>query len=146
MMISKGYAINHSTITWKNSTPNIFVHLWSILERIKPSITSMDTNWLIASRTCVDYYSSTGIDGPMNARMYFKSSVEIPAVAAAKRDEEVFDYEQTGTDFVSYSDFEISTVVPKRTETLEVSGLYAKVFSKSTSSRPSTRSGSSPST
>lgn len=27
MMISKGYAINHSTITWKNSTPNTFVHL-----------------------------------------------------------------------------------------------------------------------
>lgn len=113
---------------------------------MKPSITSMDTNWLVASRTCVDYCSSAGMDGPMDARMYFRSSVEIPAVAAAKRDEEVFDYEQTGTDFVSYSDFEMSTVVPKRTETLDVSGLYTKVFSKSTSSRPSARSGPSPST
>jgi hypothetical protein len=35
MMMCKDYDVNHNTIKWEDSTPNIYIHLWSIMDRIK---------------------------------------------------------------------------------------------------------------
>ncbi|KAJ6039502.1 hypothetical protein N7444_008407 [Penicillium canescens] len=47
LIVCNNYCINHSTIKWPGSSPNTYVHLWSIMDRIKTSLTNIDANWLV---------------------------------------------------------------------------------------------------
>jgi len=130
MIVCRGYTINHSTIMWPSSSPNTFVHLWSILDRMKSALTSLDMTWLMGSRTCVDYCTSTGMDGPMDTNMYVKERVLPDALALMKRDEQVFSYGSVMRDYVSYMDFHVSTQMPEVVEMLKVSQMYSESLSK----------------
>ncbi len=123
MISCRDYDVNHSTLRWPGSTPNTFVHLWSILDRMKPSLTSMDMTWLMGTRTCVDYCTSTGMDGPMDAKMYARENVVPSLIENVGSDPGVFMYEPVHRDFDSYMDFQMSTIMQGDEEVLNVSKL-----------------------
>lgn len=47
MIASENYGVDHSTIKWDGANLNIFVDLWSIMDRTKPTLSSMDLGWLM---------------------------------------------------------------------------------------------------
>lgn len=50
MIASDSYDVNHFTIKWQDATPNTFVHLWSIIDRVRSILEPGNTVWLLASR------------------------------------------------------------------------------------------------
>lgn len=121
LIASRNYCINHSTIKWPGSNPNTFVHLWSIMDRIKSSLTSVDSSWLIGSRDCVQYCSTTGMNWPMDTHMYAKQEVIPDQIAKMERKPEIFRHDPTTKEFSSSYDFQMSAYTPKKMSVVNVS-------------------------
>lgn len=118
---SRGYCINHSTIRWPGSSPNTFVHLWSIMDRIKYSLTGMDSSWLIGSRDCIQYCSTTGMNWPMDSHMYTREHDVPDQIKMMETRPEIFRYDPTTREYSSFYDFQMSTRVPKKMPIVNVS-------------------------
>ncbi|KAJ6038381.1 hypothetical protein N7499_004466 [Penicillium canescens] len=102
LIVCNNYCINHSTIKWPGSSPNTYVHLWSIMDRIKTSLTNIDANWLY---------------------MYGKEHITPDQIEAMEMNPELLTYESVGEDFDSFYDFHMSTFTPKQKEVFNVSML-----------------------
>jgi hypothetical protein len=70
MLTSENYDINHFTIEWKGSTANTFVHLWSIIERLKTILQPMDLTWLVAARDPLGYSKTMKMTGAADKYLY----------------------------------------------------------------------------
>jgi len=123
LIICNDYGINHSTIRWPGSSPNTYVHLWSIMDRIKTSLTNIDANWLVGSRDCVEYCTTTGMNKPMDQYMYGSEHITPDPIEAMEMNPELLTYEHVGMDFDSFYDFHMSTITPRQTEVFNVSML-----------------------
>ncbi|KAI6986055.1 hypothetical protein KC359_g8913 [Hortaea werneckii] len=104
-LASDDYCFNHGTISWERSTPNTFVHLWSIIDRIKLSLEREGLSWIVNGRNCAEYCRSTGMSGPLDAHMYTRETV--PPIEITKMDEDFFPmiYSDEKGDHCSYHDF-----------------------------------------
>lgn len=121
LIASRNYCINHSTINWPGSNPNTFVHLWSIMDRIKSSLTAIDTSWLIGHRDCVQYCSTTGMNWPMDTHMYAKQEMIPDQIASMEKRPEIFRHDPTTREFSSSYDFQMSAYTPKKMRVVDVS-------------------------
>jgi hypothetical protein len=146
MIACENYGVNHSTIRWDGANLNTFVHLWSIMDRIKPTLSSMDLGWLMGSRSCVEYCLKSGAEGPMDSYMYSKERVPPEQLTNMLANREALRYKHLGKQFDSFYDMMRSTRVPKPVITLNLSRMIldrdAKVSSASTTT--CTQSGSGP--
>lgn len=140
LIACRDYCINHSTIKWPGATPNTFVHMWSIMDRIKPSLTGIDSSWLIGSRDCVQYCSTTGMNWPMDKHMYAKEQVVPEQIVRMEMKPEIFRRDSTTKEFSSFYDFQMSTYTPKKRPVVNVSRIGLSGITKaslSASSSPS---------
>ncbi len=105
MMISDNYGVNHTTIEWSGSTPNTFVHLWSIMDRIKLSLEETGLYWIVGDRSCTGYYRETGLTGPLDQMMYIPETEPLPCID--DMDDELFrpSYTDDPQEFCSFLDF-----------------------------------------
>lgn len=140
LIASVGYCVNYSTIKWPGSSPNTFVHMWSIMDRIKSSLTVIDTNWLVGPRDCVQYCLSTGMKWPMDSHMYQSQQTSVDQIKLMEMRPEVFKFDPTTREFDSFYDFHMSTRTRKKMPMINVtrSGLseITKASLHSRSSRP----------
>lgn len=141
LIASREYTVNHSTIKWAGSSPNTFVHLWSIMERIKASLTDVDSGWLIGSRDCVQYCMNTGMTGPMDAKMYTSEHIVPEQIVNMERNPEIFRFDPRTEEFSSFYDFQMSTYTPKKRPVLNVSRIGLSDITKASLSEASTRPG-----
>jgi hypothetical protein len=117
----ENYGVNHSTIRWEGANLNTFVHLWSIMDRIKPTLTSMDLGWLMGSRSCVEYCLKSGADGPMDSYMYMRTHETPQSIVRMMSDREAFTYQPVGMSYDSFYDMTRSMRVPKPMPMINIS-------------------------
>lgn len=146
MIASENYGVNHSTIRWEGANMNTFVHLWSIMDRIKPTLSSMDLGWLMGSRSCVEYCLKSGADGPMDSYMYTRTHETPEQIMNMATDREMFTYEHMGVEYHSFYNMTRSMRVPKPMVTLNISRMILDRDKVARRSGPSTctRSSSGP--
>lgn len=70
MLISDNYFVNHNKISWVGSNPNTFIHVWSIIDRIKVAVEHTTLLRTMESRTCSGYYVGMGLTGRINKKTY----------------------------------------------------------------------------
>lgn len=141
LIASRDYCINHSTIKWPGASPNTFVHLWSIMDRIKSSLVGVDSSWLIGSRDCVQYCSTTGMNRPMDTYMYTKEDVVPRQIAMMEMNPEIFTHDPTSKEFDSFYDFQMSTYTPKKRPVINISHIGLSDITKASLGRSSSSSG-----
>ena len=103
------YCVNHTTIKWERATPNTFVHLWSVVDRIQLSLVRAGLEWIVASRNCATYCKSTGMVGPLDAHMYSREVVPPEQIEKMEEDFVPMTFRNEVADFCSYHDFCEST-------------------------------------
>jgi len=135
VIVTNDYGINHSTIRWPGANPNTFVHLWSIMDRIKMSLTGVDVGWLVGSRNCIDYCSTTGMSLPIDTYMYPREQVTPDPIAKMKMNPEPHVFEELDVVNDSFYDFVMSTYTPRRMEMLNVSSIGLDPIMKEQMSR-----------
>lgn len=59
---------------------NIFLHLWTILDKLGSIFNTNNRNYLGGSRGAVGYASSMNIPGPLDTYMYLSESNVLPHV------------------------------------------------------------------
>ena len=104
-MISDNYDVNHNTITWEGSTANTFVHLWSIMDRIRHVLEETGLYWIVGERSCTGYYTQTGLTGPMDEKMYIPEVESLPYID--DMDDDLFrpTFTEEPEEFCSFLDF-----------------------------------------
>lgn len=112
MLSAEDYEINHSSITWKGSSPNTFVHVWSMVERLRSTFVSMGMEWLIGSRDTTGYCLATGMSGPADAHLYTREIVTPPQAMVAIREMPRSERLSVSRDFASFFDFETAMMMP----------------------------------
>lgn len=105
------YSFNHGTISWEGSTLNTFVHLWSIIDRIKLSLERVGLSWIVGERNCADYCKSVGVTGPLDEHMYPPEFVVPDEILKIDEDVMQMVYEDSKEEFCSFHDFTMSTYV-----------------------------------
>lgn len=111
LLMTEGYCINHCTISWPGANSNSFVHLWSIMDRMRQSLESTNMNWLLGSRDCVGYSEVMGMTGPIDTRMYPREIVTPHQIVNMRQSRFAFVRDDTPAEFLSFYDMHVSTMV-----------------------------------
>lgn len=144
MIASENYGVNHSTIKWDGANLNTFVHLWSIMDRIKPTLSSMDLGWLMGSRSCVEYCLKSGAEGPMDSYMYTSMREPPRQIANMLASRESFTYQPVGREFDSFYDMNRSMRVPKPMVMLNISRMILERDASAARAASTSRSSTGP--
>ena len=121
----EGYGMNHSTVKWEGSTPNTFVHMWSIVDRIKSELGRAGLGWVLESRNCEDYCKSTGMSGPLDAHMYSHELVVPTEILSLDEDAVPLVYDNKIEDFSSFYDFVMTARVNEGPTVISASDIAA---------------------
>jgi hypothetical protein len=110
------YCFNHGTISWERSTPNTFVHMWSIIDRMRLVLVRHGLGWVMVGRNCADFCRSTGMVGPLDANMYVPELVVPSEIVKIDDDFVPLTFKNEISEFCSYHDFKASvrTAGPER--------------------------------
>lgn len=121
IIASDGYCVNHRTISWTSSTPNTFVHVWSIVDRIRMSLESTDLSWVLGTRNCPDYCRHMDMPGALDQYLYRPETVLPSQIADIDRD--VFSpvHVDERAEFCSFFDFCTDALVDSGPRTIDVS-------------------------
>lgn len=125
VIASEGYSVNHDTIKWEGSNPNTFVHLWSIVDRIRPSLEQSGMSWIVDSRNCAHYCGSTGMTGPLDAHMYPPELVTPIEIDKMDEDATPLTHQDRRSEFCSFYDFTMSALVPEVETVISASQMSA---------------------
>lgn len=110
VIASDDYNVNHGTIAWEGSNPNTFVHLWSIVDRIRIPLENANMAWVVGTRNCADYCKTTGMNGPLDTHMYPHENVTPQQITLMSKDVNAMRYVNVSTEFCSFYDFNMSTI------------------------------------
>lgn len=119
------YCVNNTTMSWEGSTINTFIHLWSVVDRMRYSFEREGLGWLISTRNCADYCKSMSIPGPLDAHLY-RPELVFP-VDLDEIDNDIFPMVFTNhcESFESFYDFTMSVSVSRGPVPISVSEIEA---------------------
>jgi hypothetical protein len=80
MISAENYDINHLSIAWPDATSSTFVHLWSIIDRLRTVLESNSADWLVGPRNPVGYSVSMGMPGAADEYLFPSESIIPPHV------------------------------------------------------------------
>ncbi|KAK5162694.1 uncharacterized protein LTR77_011247 [Saxophila tyrrhenica] len=80
MISAENYDINHFTIKWPEASSNTFVHLWSIVDRLRTLLESNNADWLVGARNPVGYSETMNMPGAADQHLYPSESIIAPHV------------------------------------------------------------------
>ena len=112
MLVCEDYDVNHNTIDWPGAGPNTFVHVWSMIERLRTTLTDAGAEWIMGPRDAVGYCMCMNISGPTDAHIYAGERIILPQVAAMSRNMKGCRRTDVNRDFVSFFDMETSMMLP----------------------------------
>lgn len=125
MFAAENYCVNHNTISWEGANPNTFVHLWSIVDRIRVALEGGRLNWVVGSRNCADYTKTTGMTGPLDQYMYSSEYVTPAEILAMDTDLIMPTYRDEKKEFCSYYDFCMDSYLRKPEVVITTSDIAA---------------------
>ncbi|KAK4897239.1 hypothetical protein LTR49_028029 [Elasticomyces elasticus] len=80
MISAENYDVNHFTIKWQEATSNTFMHLWSIIDRLRTVPESNNADWLVGPRNPLGYSASMNMPGAADEYLYPSESTVPPYV------------------------------------------------------------------
>lgn len=80
MVAAEEYDVNHFTIKWPESSSNTFVHMWSIIDRLRTVLESNSADWLMGARSPVGYCQSMNMPGAIDQHLYPSEAVIPPHI------------------------------------------------------------------
>ena len=120
MLASENYDINHFTITWPGSTQSTFVHLWSIVNRIRTVLDTETANWFIASRDPVGYCTALEVTGPADAHLYLKERTIPHHIEVFAKDANRITTKDVPDDYDSYTQLRLNMMMKKKKKMINV--------------------------
>jgi hypothetical protein len=144
IIASDDYCINHRSISWDGASANTFVHVWSIMDRIRMSLERTDMSWAVGSRNCSDFCRAVNMPGALDVYLYRPEPMTPSQILDLDKDifEPTFvDYK---AEFCSYYDFCMDTILDTGTKTVNVSemALMNEEISRRSGTPTSRRAGS----
>lgn len=124
LICSEGYDVNHQTIRWEGSSANTFVHLWSILDRLKTNLESIDMDWLIGARDPVGYSSYLNMTGPADRFIYPSMDIVPPHIETMIRDMNRCEYKEPKRGYNSNYDLMIALMMPKKRNVINPNTMF----------------------
>ena len=112
MIASEEYSLNHMTVDWKGASPSTFVYVWSMIERMRDMMESMNVDWTVSSRDCKGYCMVTGISEPADTRLYTREQTTPPQVMHMCTSMSTARVTNLDRDYVSFFDAETSMLMP----------------------------------
>lgn len=134
---SEGYCVNNTTMSWDGSTINTFIHLWSVVDRMRYSFEREGLGWLISTRNCADYCKSMSIAGPLDAHLYRPEMVFPINIDELENDIFPLVFEDHHESFESFYDFTRSVSTTSRPVPTSVSEIESANQTKLSASRRS---------
>jgi len=143
MMAADDYEVNHGTIAWEGSNANTFVHLWSIIDRMRIPLENAKMNWVIGTRNCASYCDTTGMTGPLDAHMYPPEYTTPTQITSIDDNPMPMTYKNVTEEFCSFYDFNASniTIPPEIVITASDMERINNEFIRSTRPSASSRTG-----
>ena len=135
-MACDNYCLNHSTIAWEKSTPNTFVHMWSVIDRMKYSFERQGIGWIVGTRSCADFCRSMMMSGPLDAIMYEPEFITPPEITKLEEDFVPITLKQESGSFSSFYDFTMAVRMNTDDVAVSVSDVEAMNNAFSSRSRP----------
>ena len=112
MLACEDYEVNHNTIAWQGAGPNTFVHIWSMIERLRNTLVEAGAEWVMGSRDSVGYCEATNTIGSTDAHIYMSEQLVLPQVASMARTMKGSVRTTANREFVSFFDMETSMMMP----------------------------------
>lgn len=109
----ENYDVNHFTINWPEATSNTFVHLWSVIDRLRTTLQSTDAEWLLGPRNAVSYCESMNIPGAAETHLYPSESILPPHIEIFSTNMNKMKEVSLTRSYGSYYDFMRSMTLPK---------------------------------
>jgi len=120
MIASENYDVNHFSISWSGSTPNTFVHLWSVINRIRTAFDTQTSSWFINSRDPVGYCTSMNMSGPADQHLYVKEIVVPQHIRVFEEEMHVMVVSDHAEETLSYTAFRLSLAVGSKKRSINV--------------------------
>ncbi len=128
MIAADNYDINHLSVSWEGTSANTFVHLWSTIDRLKNTIDSMTSSWLLYNRGPTGYAEYTKMPGAADTYLYPKEMITLPHIGVLVEEADRRTVTDLTEDFESFYEFRQSLMLPKRTPTIDVSAMMMRNF------------------
>jgi hypothetical protein len=123
MISAENYDVNHLTVSWEGSTANTFVHLWSSIDRMRNTMDTMTTYWLLGSRGPMGYAEFTKMPGAADTYLYPREMITPPHIGVLVEEMDRCTTTDLNEEFESFFDFRQSLMIPKRVTTIDVSAM-----------------------
>lgn len=117
------YDVNHFSIKWEDATPNSFVHLWSITDRLRTTFEPINANWLLDSRGPVGYVEELNLGGPVDVHIFPRETIVPPHIGIFTKSMHEATNTNMHTDHTSSFDFKQSLKVTKPRVVLDVDAM-----------------------
>lgn len=128
MISSNDYDVNHLTVSWTGSSANVFVHLWSTIDRLRSSIDSMTSYWLFGSRGPVGYAEFTNMPGAADVYLYPKEIIKPPHIEVLSAEMDMATVTDLNTDYESFYEFRRSLMMRKKMPVIDVSAMLMRTM------------------
>lgn len=115
------YCINHNTISWDNANAKTYIHVWSIIDRIRMSLDNTEFSRLIGSRSCPQFCRYVNASGALDMHIYRPEMITPSQITGIQNDMFPPTYNDNRQEFCSYYDFCMSTTIPTTRNMLNVS-------------------------
>ncbi|KAK6436900.1 hypothetical protein LTR95_006904 [Oleoguttula sp. CCFEE 5521] len=113
MISADDYDVNHFTIKWPGATSNTFVHLWSIIDRLRTVLETNSADWLVGPRNPVGYSSSMNMPGAADEYLYPSESIIPPHIEVFSDNMSKMKPKSMKRDYDSNFSFTMSLMLPK---------------------------------
>lgn len=113
MISCEDYDVNHITINWPEATSNTFIHLWSIIDRLRTILQETNAEWLLGPRNGVNYFKFMNMPGAADSHMYLSESILPPHFEIFSASMSKMKETNLTRDYTSSLDFMTSMYLPK---------------------------------
>ena len=121
IMACDGYCINYRTISWEGASPNTFVHVWSIMDRIRMTLENSDLAWVVGTRNCPEFCRFTDMSGAVDQYLYQREPMVPDQIAKMEMDVFKPGFVNERVEFCSYYDFCMDTLVDSGPKKVDIS-------------------------
>ncbi|RYP37702.1 hypothetical protein DL767_002813 [Monosporascus sp. MG133] len=109
----------------ESANSNAFVHIWSIVDRIRSVFELVNISWIIGEKNCVGSSEAIGISEAMDTHMYSRDIPPPKPILDVIKGSGLLIREDICEEFSSFYDIHVSVMVPKK-EVVNIAAMIAK--------------------
>ena len=126
MISAENYDVNHFSVSWQGTASNTFVHMWSIIDRLRTTIDTTSSSWLLGSRSPVGYTESMNMAGAADVYLYTKDTIVAPHIDVLCESMSKVTRTELTREYASYFDFKRSMTLSRPKTIIDVGKMAAR--------------------